>query len=82
MTNTIVASSHSVRSDRSSLRAMKRAIAWSRAVPSDGWVTRGRRLVPSPLRAAASGTFEVDEKDIWPRALEKTPSNLFELPAR
>ena len=27
-------------------------------------------------------TFDVAEKDICPRALEKTPVNFFELPAR
>jgi hypothetical protein len=41
MMKTIEASSHSVTSESSSLRRMKRAIGCSRAVPSSGWVDEG-----------------------------------------
>ena len=61
---------------------MKRAIACLRAVPSNGWVDEGggRSRRPQALRCQA--TWEVVAKDIWPRALENTPVNLLELPAR
>ena len=82
MMKTIEASSHSVTSESSSLRRMKRAIACLRAVPSNGWVDEGggRSRRPQALRCQA--TWEVVAKDIWPRALENTPVNLLELPAR
>ena len=79
---TIVASSHSVRRDRTSLRPMKRAIACSRAVPSDRWMDEGDGWRHRPQALPDQATLEVVAKDIWPRALENTPVNLFELPAR
>ena len=80
MRKTIVASSHSVTSERSSRardetchRLLAAAVVW-------------RSTVGAKTRAQVDGrdqpTFEACEKNIWPSALAKTPVNLFELPAR
>ena len=82
MMNTIVASSHSVRAREAACAQMKRAICYltpwleaaGQAGTTAGAIGRPTRLVSDLATAART--------NICPSALEKTPVNLFELPAR
>ena len=69
MTNTIVASSHIVTSERSSLRAMKRAIGSSRRPGSWSDGTGAPARTAAPTRRGVRPA-DADERNIWPRALE------------
>ena len=81
MMKTIVASSHSVMSDRTNLREMKRVIALPRSVTDVDVDGRGAaRAIPSAMRCL--GDLQAVAEEHLAEGARVDPGELLELPAR